>query len=383
MLKKWLSFTLAMLMVVSLAACGQSAEADSADTTQTQSTAEEEKSEGFKIGFANGYIGNTWRSQFVDSVEQVAEEYKAQGILSDYQIANSNADVNQQLNQINAMINSGMDAIIIDPVSATALGSVVEIALEKGIMVVISNDIAAYEGTYAVVNDIDAMWRIQAKWFAEKLNGSGNIVEITGLPGNTSDQQRIDAAEDVFKDYPDIKVLASAPGEWSESTAQTVMSTFLSTYDNIDGVLLQDVMSNGVLRAYENAGKTPPIMSGDCILSYVKYWNEHPELESIAVPSVPAIGANTLKITVRLLQGREVKDEYWSENPLDASLKNTIIMPPPFVITNDGEAGSWMDGYDLTESISVAEAAEMGEGQAEEYQLDQMMDDATIDSFFK
>lgn len=374
-MKKLLALLLSALMMCSLIAC-------SSETTSPDPEGTVEGS-GFKIGFANGYIGNTWRSQFVDSVEQVAEEYKAQGIISDYQIANSNADVNQQLNQINAMINSGMDAIIIDPVSATALGSVVEIAQENGIMVVICNDIAAYEGTYAVVNDIDAMWRIQAKWFAEKLNGSGNIVEITGLPGNTSDQQRIDAAADVFKDYPGINILASAPGEWSESTAQTVMSTFLSTYDNIDGVLLQDVMSNGVLRAYENAGKNPPIMSGDCILSYITYWNEHPELESIAVPSVPAIGANTLKITVRLLQGMEIKDEYWKENPLDTSLKNTIIMPPPFVITNDGESGNWMEGYNLTESISVAEAAEMGAGQADEYQLDQMMDDATIDSFFK
>lgn len=378
MLKKVLCLALSAIMVLSmLVGCGQKGSQDAQDTQDGS------KEDGFKIGFANGYIGNTWRSQFVDSIEKVAEEYKAQGIISEYQIANSNADVNEQLNQINAMINSGMDAIIIDPVSATALGSVVEMAQEKGIMVVISNDIAAYEGTYAVVNDIDAMWRIQAKWFAEKLNGKGNIVEITGLPGNTSDQQRIDAAEDVFKDYPDIKVLASAPGKWSESTAQSVMSTFLSTYDNIDGVLLQDVMSNGVLRAYENAAKTPPIMSGDCILSYIHYWAEHPELESIAVPSVPAIGANTLKVTVRLLQGKEVKDEYWTANPLDESLKNTIILPPPFVITNSGEAGAWMDGYNLTDSISVADAVKMGEGQAEEYQLDQMMSDETIDGFFK
>ena len=42
-----------------------------------------------------------------------------------------------------------------------------------------------------------------------------------------------------------------------------------------------------------------------------------------------------------------------------------------------------MDGYNLTDSISVADAVKMGEGQAEEYQLDQMMSDETIDGFFK
>lgn len=53
------------------------------------------------------------------------------------------------------------------------------------------------------------------------------------------------------------------------------------------------------------------------------------------------------------------------------------------LITNSGEAGAWMDGYNLTDSISVADAVKMGEGQAEEYQLDQMMSDETIDGFFK
>lgn len=393
MLKKFLTGFLALsVSIISLSACStgsnstgsssSSAGGSSAVSSQAAASSQTAKKSGFKIGFANGYIGNSWRTQFIQSIDSVAKEYKQQGILSDYQIANSNADVTQQLNQINGMINSGVDAIIIDPVSATSLGSVVANAKAKGIMVVISNDIAAYDGNYAVVNDIDAMWRIQAKWFAEKLNGKGNIVEVTGLPGNTSDKQRIDAAADVFKNYPNIKVLAAAPGKWSESTAQSVMSTFLSTYNNIDGVLMEDVMSNGALRAYENAGKTPPILSGDCIMSYITYWNEHPELQSIAVPSVPAIGANTLRVTVRLLQGKALKADSISANPLKADLKNTVILPPPFVITNDGAKGKWMDGYDKTQSISVKRAAEMGQGKAAEYQLDEMMDDATIDSFF-
>ena len=97
MKKRGLAIIMAGLMAASMSSVCAYAEA-------------EEKTEGFYIGLSNGYWGNTWRAQMVEDFETKAEEYKEQGILSDYMISNTNSDATEQLNQINAMIDSGVDA---------------------------------------------------------------------------------------------------------------------------------------------------------------------------------------------------------------------------------------------------------------------------------
>jgi ribose transport system substrate-binding protein len=342
------------------------------------------KKDGFVIGFANGYFGNTWRSQFVQNIQNEAEKYKKDGTIKQLQVANSNADVTQQINQLNSMINSGVDALMIDPVSATSLGPIVAKAKAKGILVVITNDPAAYPGTYAIVGNNDAFWRIQAEWMVQKLNGKGNIVQITGLPGNTADTMRQDAAKDVLKKNPNIKVLASVPGKWDQAAAQSVMSTLLSTNKNIDGILEQDVMAEGVLRAYQNANQTPPIMTGDYTFGFLRKWQKMDSLESIAVPYAPGVSADALKFTINLLKGKKFKSGVLQSNPSDPKLKNAILVDPPYVVTKKSDPNAaWMKNLKFTKAISLNEAVKLGEGKPDGAALDATLTQEQVDSYFQ
>ncbi|MDP4091824.1 MAG: ABC transporter substrate-binding protein [Bacillota bacterium] len=389
---KVLAVITAMVLVLSLAACGSSSTGTSSSnsvsaassSSSTPAASTTAKQSGFTIGFANGYIGNTWRSQFVDDFQKAAQKYKDAGIIKDFQVVSCNADVTQQLNQINTLISSGVDALMIDPVSATSLGPVIAKAKAQGILVIITNDPAAYDGTYAVIGNNDAFWRIQTTWMAEQLKGKGNIVEITGLPGNTADTLRVNAAKDVLSKYPGIKVLASAPGKWSETEAQSVMSTFINTYKNFDGILEQDVMAEGVLRAYETAGKKPPVMTGDYTFGFLNKWAQTPDLNTIGVPYAPGMSADVLGITIRLLQGKQLKDGVMQANPLNPSLKNAIMLDPPYVVTKDGDPNAvWMKGYSLTKAIKLDDAAKLGQGQPSTAALDATLTDDQLNSFFK
>lgn len=393
-MKKILVFMLVALFVLAaMAGCAQKqeiADADAQSGDQAATDASDDAAdttadgEGFVIGYANGYIGNTWRSQMVENFEKKAEELKAAGIIKDYTIANTDNDVTEQMNQLNTMINDGVDALIIDPVSPTSLTAVVAKAKEKGILVVISNDPAAYEGTVAVVGNNYSWFEIQTKWIAEKLGGKGDIVMIDGVSGNAADTLRKQAAADVLANYPDINVLGSAPGNWSQADAQSVTSTFLSSYENIDGILTQDVMAEGVLRAYETADKEVPIMTGDYIFSFLRKWAEDDSIDTIGVPYAPGISVDSLNVTIRLLQGKEIDEKYLSSNPMDETLMNAIMIDPPYVVTNEGDQNApWMEGYDFTKAISIEEAVALGEGKPETAALDAWLSDEQIDAFFK
>ena len=368
-----------------LTGCGGSSSDNSSsagsDAAETQTTG---NADGFTIGFSLGYWGNTWRSQTLQDFEDRANEYKEEGILADYMVANTSGDASEQLNQLNAMIDAKVDALMINPASPTAIKPAIDKALAGGIKVIIFDNPAAFENTYCVAGDNYTWQKIQDEWLCAQLGGKGNIVKITGVAGNSCSQLREQADDDVLANYPDISVLASTPGNWSETDAQSIMTTYLSSFDNIDGVLLQDVMAEGVLQAYENAGKEPKIMIGDYTKSFFLKWKENSELNTIGCSYAPGISRVALDFTVNLLQGMEVDEDQLLPNPMDESLVNTLMFAPPYVVTNEGDQNApWMEGLNNTKAITVDEALEILGDAADTAALDGWMEKEAVDAWFK
>ena len=58
--------------------------------------------------------------------------------------------------------------------------------------------------------------RVIAEGLVDKIGGKGNVVMVTGMPGNSVDDQRDADAKDVFAKHPDINIVAEVVGMWSE-----------------------------------------------------------------------------------------------------------------------------------------------------------------------
>lgn len=343
----------------------------------------EEKTDGFKIGMCTANFGNTWCAQFVEDFESRAEEYKEEGLLADYQIATVSADLTDQINQCNAMINSGIDALLIWCVSPTGVKPIVDLAQANDVLVIISNEAAAYEGTYAIIGNNYGFQHILTEWLAEELEGTGNIVEITGVDGFDGNTQRLQAVDDVLADYPDINRMASAPGNWSATDAQEVMTTFLSTYNNIDGVLAQDVMGDGILKAFENAEVTPSVLTGDYTKSFLKSWSEIEEMQSCTVSYDPGIIITCLDVAMNLLQGKTLKEEILEPNPLNENLINTVMVDPVYCVTREGEQDvKWLEDYPNTKAITLEEALELLKDFEDTAALDGWLDREVVEGWF-
>lgn len=400
--KKLFSVLLVGTMVLSMTACSSkpSSSSDNVATpttaaattgtdssnqaTPTAAASTTDTNKGFVVGFANGYWGNTWRSQMVQDFEDRCKEYEKEGILSNYMVSNTEGDATEQLNQINAMIDAKVNAILIDAVSPTTIQSAVEKAQKAGILVVIANDPAAYPGTYCVAGNNYSWQKIQDLWLAQQLNGKGNIVRVTGVAGNAADTLRQSADTDVFKNYPDIKILGSQPGSWSETDAQSIMTTFLSSYSNIDAVLTQDVMAEGILKAFDNAGKQPTIMTGDYTKSFLTKWSQMNNLNTIGVPYAPGNAVTVLDVAVRLLQGKKIDQSVLVANPMDSTLVNTIMVDPPYVVTKDGDQNAaWMQGLNGTKAITLDAALQLMADKPDTAALDGYLTQEEVDKFFQ
>lgn len=387
--KKYLAVALAATMLLGTSVCTFAEEAapESEAAAAEEAPASSLPQGDWVIGMANGYFGNTWRAMYVGAFEEKCQEYKDAGIIADYYVESTNADATEQLNQVNDLIKKGCDAICVNAVSASAMMPVITACQKAGVLCVISADAVGIDDSVVeVITDNEALWYIMTYWMAEKLEGKGNIVKITGTPGMPATVIRQGVADKILAEYPDIKVIAEAPGSWSETEAQSAMSTILSTYSDIDAVLTEDVMAEGIMRAYETAGEEIPIMTGDYVMSFFRKWDKEANGQDFCVTTFqPQASADAVAYAVRVLNGMELTYELQPNN-MDHECINAILTPPSYCITMNGVSEEDKDKqwatYEGVEYISLAEALEIGADLDDTEDLGKSMSEETWDSFF-
>jgi ribose transport system substrate-binding protein len=194
----------------------------------------------YKIFLSMSYVGNDWQTEAANMVKAMANTPALKDKV-DLEVQVAGTDAQKQIQQINSMVQAGAKAIIIYPISPTALNRAIKNACSKGVVV------AAYDGevtepcAHNVTIDQHQAGTVTAEWLAKTLNGKGNIVLINGVPGTSVDRARTEAAKAVFAKYPGIKIVAEGTGMWSQATAKTELSKILATnsWDKIDGLWMQ------------------------------------------------------------------------------------------------------------------------------------------------
>lgn len=307
----------------------------------------------FTVGLSNSFVGSEWRTQMIQQMQDVNAPYMDAGLTADLVIESADTDAQGQIQQIQNLVNKGVDAIIINPGDVNALNPTLEDVTAQGIPVIAVDQEICADGVINVVIDQKEWAKISAKWLAEQLGGQGDIVLIEGFVGHPANEARMAGVEEVLAEYPDIKVVGRDTGMWDQATGQQVMSNFLASLPNIDGVWTQDGMASGVLQAIMTANPEKwPINSGEARQSYLAMWNdllaERPDFQTIGVYNPPGVGASGLRVVLNILQGKEV-----DESKLAGPCGNTLYVPIPGVVTGENFAEEWEAVKDLPASWTL------------------------------
>jgi ribose transport system substrate-binding protein len=193
-----------------------------------------------KVYLSLSYIGDDWTAQATNTVRAMALSSGLKDKIElEIQVAGPNAQ--KQIQQINAMVQAGAKAIVVYPISPTALNGVVKNACEKGVHIFTFDAEIDEPCAHNVHIDQKEAGKVAAQWLADKLGGKGNIIYLTGVAGTSTDTLRTEGSMEVFAKYPNIKIIAQASGMWSQAVTRTEMSQILATHswDKIDGILGQ------------------------------------------------------------------------------------------------------------------------------------------------
>jgi len=208
-----------------------------------------------------GYSSPNFDDNFQTILREAAKGY-AESKGDKLLIEDAREDVGTQLSQVQNFIASGVDAIVVAPVSTEATPAITKLAKEAGIPLVYVNrrpaDLDAFDGTATYVgSDNYQAGKLEGEAACKAAGGKGDAVILIGFLRNEDAQNRTKAVKDVLAtdDCKDIKVLAEQEGEWQRTKAQDIVANWLSAGTKPSIVFANnDEMALGAVQAMKSAG---------------------------------------------------------------------------------------------------------------------------------
>ena len=262
----------------------------------------------YRIALAAQGTSNSWSALFDEHAYWYTEEL-GKGVISELLYADAQASADKQVPQVEDLLAQEPDALILVPMGAAALTAPVERAMAQGVPVVLCASAVETDNFVTEIGtNLYASGAGLAKYLAEKLNGKGRVLMMTGIPGVSTSDVMEAGGKATFKKYSGIDLVDEQPGNWSTAEAKRIMETWLVKYgDSIDGIWSGGAqMSQGIVSAYLDKGmKIPPIGGGEYATGFLKQAVEN-DLEYGAWQYPNAMVVLCMDAAVNILRGRLV-----------------------------------------------------------------------------
>ncbi|CCV16540.1 substrate-binding domain-containing protein [Mesorhizobium sp. STM 4661] len=266
--------------------------------------------EKFVIGVATPFQGNGWQKGFLAAAQWAAAELSAKGKNVELIVVDAAGDPQTQIQQLNNLTLQGVDFIILEPLSDTALNGAIDNAVSAGIPV-LTTALGSVTNPKAISLQLDynELGEKYIGYIAQRTGGKGNALNIRGLAGNAAEQAIQDAYIRSLAKYPDIKIVSEVYGDWNQSVAQQRVASILPTLPNVDIVLSQGVAAFGAAQAFLAAGREVPLQVygfDGADVNLLLELNAKSGYESVAINSDPGVGSLAVNVAVAKLSGIDV-----------------------------------------------------------------------------
>lgn len=274
------------------------------------------------VGYACVDMNNTFQTYLVDAASAKADELGVEFVMTDAQ-----NDVVKQQDQVKAMLQQGVDAMIVVAADSSAMEPVTAAVTAAGIPLVYVNvnpfgDATELpDGVYYVGSDETEAGRMNGTLACEAAGGKGGVAILMGGLVYEASYKRTDGIKEIVAKYPDMKVLAEETAEWQRDKAIDVTNNWLTAFgDELKVVAANnDEMALGAIEALKAAGRTDVVVTGvDAIPDACESIQKGELLGTVYQDSVGQ-GGGAMEIAVKAVKGETVEDFTWVPYiPVDA-----------------------------------------------------------------
>ena len=229
-----------------------SAYSDSSNTVQVTPVEKD-----ISIGLVTGDMSNQFFVSMKESAEAAAAQYGVKITVL------GSTSLQENIQNVEDLIQTGIDAIGICPFDAQGNIPVVEKCNDAGIPVftldedVNGGEILAYIGT-----DNYTGGYLAGEWLAEKLDGIGQVAVLEGGAGSYTSNTRLEGFRGAIEGTQ-IEIVSSIAADWSRDKGMTVMSDIIAGNPDLAAVFaLNDDMGVGAMEALKAAGRQDVLVIG-------------------------------------------------------------------------------------------------------------------------
>ena len=163
----------------------------------------------------------------------------------------------EQMSQIEDAITKRPTAVVFVPVDSKAMVPGVQKMNAAAIPVVnivdhsLGGEILSWVGADEYVMALST-----GRYLLQKMEGKGNVIIIEGVGGSLGSAERVRGFKTALGEFPNVKLLASQPGNFQRLQALQVTENLLQAHPAIDAVMAaNDAMALGVIEALDAANR--------------------------------------------------------------------------------------------------------------------------------
>lgn len=211
------------------------------------------------IGFSQATMNSTWRVAMVEGNKKyVTEHYPdVELVVTDGQ--NESA---KQVSDVGSLMARGIKVLIISPVQTQPLTPIVKQVMEANIPVVTLDREVNTKVTCQIGAQNRPIGVAAGEFIIEKLQGTGNVIEIEGTVGASATTDRHEGFRDALKEAPRISVVADQFCDYLREPAMKFVEEMLQRFGpgQIQAIYAHnDAMALGAMQVVEAAGRLKEI----------------------------------------------------------------------------------------------------------------------------
>ncbi len=211
-----------------------------------------------KVGFSQSEKeANPFR---IAETQSIKDEAAKLGI-TNLTTTNANSQFNKQISDVEQMIDSGVQLLVIAPLNSDGWDSVFAKASAKKVPIITIdrkiNATPCKDYLTFIGSDFAEQGKRAADEMAKALGNKGTVAILLGAPGNNVTTLRTSGFKDeIAKVAPDIKIVFEQTGNFAREDGQKVAEQLLQSNSDIKGIYAEnDEMALGAIVALKGAGK--------------------------------------------------------------------------------------------------------------------------------
>src|SRR3989454_10533536 len=205
---------------------------------------------------------------FVDMRRGAQEAADRLGVTLQVQAAEREIDVEKQMQIVENMIQTGIQALCITPSGSREIVSALVKAKDAKVPIIVVDtrvdakaaaDAGVRTETFVGSDNYEG-GRLAGDYLVKVTGGKAHVGILEGIPGHETGDSRLRGFRDAVKSAPGITIVASQPANWARDQGFNVFQNMLQAHQDIDSVFAcSDLMALGAVEAIAAAGKTGKI----------------------------------------------------------------------------------------------------------------------------